>query len=191
MGRYKIQKILLILTVSIPLLFLTSGKAFSQLTLPTITMVCEDKSGVLYAFDDGFSLFKKCAGKGRRVILIGEKGDRGDKGDKGEQGLQGTMPTAVEHTIFAQGYLTNDSYSDIKDFTGHQMLTLNCVFTYGIGGVWVYYSEDQINWNLDPRAECGGNSNNGDVQKDSKIKGNFYKFKIIGNYDGQVSAIVY
>jgi hypothetical protein len=40
--------------------------------LPRLTIVCENKAGLLHGFDDGFSVLKKCP-KGTREIALGEK----------------------------------------------------------------------------------------------------------------------
>ena len=40
--------------------------------LPKLTIVCENKAGLLHGFDDGFSVLKKCP-KGTREIALGEK----------------------------------------------------------------------------------------------------------------------
>lgn len=87
----RIRNFLLGLVVIVPLMFVTSEKVFGLLEFPTISTACEDRSGNLYAFNDGFSLKNTCEGKTRRVILIGEKGDKGDPGVQGIQGIQGTQ----------------------------------------------------------------------------------------------------
>lgn len=65
------------------------SRVFAQGGLPTITTACETRSGLLAAFDDGFSVFSSCPEGSRRVVLIGEAGPKGDKGDKGDQGDPG------------------------------------------------------------------------------------------------------
>lgn len=82
----KIIKVLLII-LAVALFGVTVVKA--QTVLPRITTACEDKAGLLFSVNDGFSLLKKCPKNSRLVAIIGEKGDKGDKGDQGEQGLQG------------------------------------------------------------------------------------------------------
>lgn len=107
--------------VIILLIFLFSGfiffigKTYADEILPTISTACESKSGLLFAYDDGFSIFKKCNGNSRRVVLIGEKGekgpkgdpgekgdkgDTGEKGDKGEPGAAGFAPEKIIHVCF-------------------------------------------------------------------------------------------
>lgn len=83
-------KLFFILPVIVCLAFLGVAKVFGQLELPRISTACEDKSGLLYSFNDGFSVFKRCSGNSRRVILIGEQGLKGDKGDQGEPGSDAT-----------------------------------------------------------------------------------------------------
>ena len=58
--------------------------------IPTISIACEYKSGLLFSVNDGFSVFKKCPNNARRVVIIGEKGNKGEKGDPGEAGPQGS-----------------------------------------------------------------------------------------------------
>lgn len=65
------------------------SRVLAQGGLPTITTACESRSGLLNAFNDGFSLLKKCPANSRRVVIIGEQGPRGEKGDKGDQGEPG------------------------------------------------------------------------------------------------------
>lgn len=85
----KIIKILSLLFIAIVLIFLGVSRIYAQQGFPTITTACESRSGLLWAFDDGFSMFKKCPNNSRRVVIIGEKGDKGDKGDPGEAGPPG------------------------------------------------------------------------------------------------------
>lgn len=85
----KMVKILPSLLFVIVLIFLGISKIYAQQILPTITTACESRNGLLHAFDDGFSVFKKCPSNSRRVVIIGEQGPKGDKGDKGDQGEQG------------------------------------------------------------------------------------------------------
>ena len=85
MKHWKLITGLLILLV-----FITFGsvKVFGQLPLPQIATACETRQGNLISFDDGFSFLKKCEGKSRRVILIGERGPKGDQGLPGPQAPQ-------------------------------------------------------------------------------------------------------
>lgn len=57
--------------------------------LPQISVVCEDKHGLLFSLKDGFSIFKKCPKNTREVILVGQPGPKGEKGDPGQSGLKG------------------------------------------------------------------------------------------------------
>lgn len=77
----KIIKILPFLLIIFILIFLAVSRIYAQQGFPTITTACENRSGLLWAFDDGFSVFKKCPSNSRRVVIIGEKGDKGEKGD--------------------------------------------------------------------------------------------------------------
>jgi len=85
----KVIKILPFLLITFVLIFLGVSRIYAQQILPTITTACESRNGLLHAFDDGFSVFKKCPNNMRRVVIIGEKGDNGEKGDPGVAGLQG------------------------------------------------------------------------------------------------------
>lgn len=85
----KIIKILPFLLIVIVLIFLGFSKIYAQQGFPTITTACESRNGLLRAFDDGFSLLKKCPAGSRRVVIIGEQGLKGEKGEKGDQGDQG------------------------------------------------------------------------------------------------------
>lgn len=108
----KIIKILPFLLIAFVLTFIGFSKIYGQQELPVITTACESRSGLLWAFDDGFSVLKKCPNGSRRVVLIGEqgtKGERGDKGDQGETGPQGPkgetgdsgyVPTKVVNVCF-------------------------------------------------------------------------------------------
>lgn len=100
------KKLFFIFLALITLGFFTATKVSAisaQLGLPKITTACEFKSGQLFAFEDGFSILKKCPNNARRIIIIGEKGDKGDtglqglQGDKGDQGLQG--PVGIVDTV--------------------------------------------------------------------------------------------
>lgn len=75
--------------IAFALIFLGVSRIYAQQGLPTITTACENRSGLLWAFDDGFSMFKKCPSNSHRVVIIGEKGDKGEKGDPGEAGPSG------------------------------------------------------------------------------------------------------
>lgn len=83
------MKFLFLLLGLFVLIFLVASSIYAQEGLPTITIVCEDRSGALFSFNDGFSVFKKCPKGNRRVIIIGMQGMKGEKGDKGDPGPQG------------------------------------------------------------------------------------------------------
>ena len=68
--------------------FAVSG-IFAQESFPTINVLCENKSGILRSFDDGFSMLKKCHKGERKVVLLGLQGEKGEKGDQGELGPEG------------------------------------------------------------------------------------------------------
>lgn len=85
----KIKKAPVFLVTALILIFLGAAKIYAQQGLPTIIIACEGRSGHLFAFNDGFSVFKTCPGDSRRVVLIGERGPKGDKGDKGDSGEVG------------------------------------------------------------------------------------------------------
>lgn len=87
----KIIKILPFLLIILTLIFFGISRIYAQEGLPTITTACESRSGLLWAFDDGFSIFKTCPKGSRRIVIIGEKGPKGEKGDKGDQGEQGPI----------------------------------------------------------------------------------------------------
>lgn len=85
----KIIKILPFLLIILVLVFLGISRIYAQEGFPTITIACENRSGLLSSFDDGFSVLKDCPEGARRVVIIGLLGPKGDRGDKGESGLQG------------------------------------------------------------------------------------------------------
>jgi len=92
--------------IVIGLIIFGTGKVFGQLSLPKITTACESKTGILYGFNDGFSIMKKCSNNNRRVVLIGEqgpKGDKGDQGDQGEQGIQGVQGLQGQRGVSGAG----------------------------------------------------------------------------------------
>ena len=82
-------KVLALFISAFLLIFLVASKIYAQQGFPTVSVACESKSGLLWAFDDGFSVFKDCPSGSRRVVLIGLTGPKGDKGDKGDIGPQG------------------------------------------------------------------------------------------------------
>ena len=87
-NEMKINRLFIPLgVIVISLVFLVSGAIASN--IPTVSTACESKSGLLFAFDDGFSFFKTCQKGFRRVVLIGEQGPKGDAGPQGPQGIQG------------------------------------------------------------------------------------------------------
>ena len=62
---------------------------FAQEAFPTINVLCENKSGILRSFDDGFSMLKKCHKGERKVVLLGLQGEKGDQGEPGPEGPKG------------------------------------------------------------------------------------------------------
>src|SRR4030067_1554257 len=68
--------------------FAVSG-IFAQESFPTINVLCENKSGILRSFDDGFSMLKKCHKGERKVVLLGLQGEKGDQGEPGPEGPKG------------------------------------------------------------------------------------------------------
>lgn len=214
------RKILIPLLV-IGFLLLSIGIIKATEVLPRITTVCEFKNGEIRGINDDFSILKNCPENSRLALIMGEQGLKGERGDQGEQGLQGipglqgeqgiqgekgeqgvqgekgdkgdpgTLPNADEYTIFPNGYLANGAFSDIQTFTGHKLLVLGCYFTYSTGGINVYYSNDQVNWNLDSLAGCSGSTNDPKVQVISKIKANYYQFKVINNFNAEIKALVF
>lgn len=86
--KMKMKLLAIILFVVVGLFIVKKISATSL--LPQISTACETKNGNLYAFNDGFSLFKKCEGSvRRRIVIIGEQGVQGPKGDTGIQGAKG------------------------------------------------------------------------------------------------------
>lgn len=77
-----------VLLVASSVLIVGAAKIYAQ-GFPTISTACEYPSGLLRAFDDGFSVLKDCPEGSRRVILIGLQGPKGDKGNQGDLGPQG------------------------------------------------------------------------------------------------------
>jgi hypothetical protein len=114
---------------------------------------------------------------------------------------QGVSPTSQptanppqeinEIVIFPHGNLQNEAFSDVHDLSDHKMLVLSCLWTNGAGGIWVYHSDDQIEWELDYRAGCSGNTNNDYKQVISTVKNKYYKFKVINSFGGEIKAILY
>lgn len=87
----KIYKLLSLIIIFLGIGLFLGKNAFAQLSLPVISTACESRNGNLSAFEDGFSMLKKCDGDSRRVVLIGEKGDKGEPGERGEKGEQGSQ----------------------------------------------------------------------------------------------------
>lgn len=108
---------------------------FGQDLLPTVSTACEGKSGDLSAFNDGFSLLKKCPQNGRRVVLIGQQGPKGDKGDPGPQGSVGPQgprgpagptigkPILDLRQVSGANWQTSDTSGDIQT---PDHVTVNC-----------------------------------------------------------------
>lgn len=99
-------KIGVILLITLALAYYGVSRVLAQVELPRVTTACELKSGLLFAIDDDFSILKKCPGRSRRVVLIGEKGDKGDQGDPGEKGEKGDKGDPGEPGTI----LTQDSF---------------------------------------------------------------------------------
>lgn len=105
----KIKRLIPLLIIGIILVGFGVSKVIAQ-GLPTLTTACENKVGLLFAYNDGFSLLKKCPTGSREVIILGQQGQKGDKGDQGEQGTQGVQgeqgpigPPGPEGSQGAQG----------------------------------------------------------------------------------------
>jgi hypothetical protein len=75
-------------------LFSISTTVLANSDSETITTACELKSGLLFAFGDGFSNLKKCPKTGRLVEIIGQRGPRGEQGEPGSPGLSGAEDIA-------------------------------------------------------------------------------------------------
>jgi len=197
------------------------GVLQAQGIYPTLSSACESRNGTLTAYDDGFSLLKKCEGESRRVVLIGQQGPKGDKGDQGDQGAQGIQgiqglqgeqgipgpsgapgpkgdqgdagptPAVTDIVIFTNAYREHNTSSNIFDLNGHKLLVLSCLYTNGGGGIIPYFSDDQVTWYDDHRAQCSGNTNNAYIQILSSIKGRYYKFVTVNGFGAEVKAILY
>lgn len=102
----KIIKILPFLLIALVLIFLGVSRIYAQQVFPTITTACESRNGLLHAFGDGFSVFKKCPSNSRRVVIIGEKGEQGEvgppglPGPKGDPGDPGYSPSKEVNVCF-------------------------------------------------------------------------------------------
>lgn len=102
----KIIKIVPFLLIAFVLIFLGVTRIYAQQGFPTITIACENRSGNLSAFNDGFSVLKKCPNNARRVIIIGEKGEKGDRGEKGDTGETGSVgPVGPKGNPGDSGYI--------------------------------------------------------------------------------------
>lgn len=105
----KIVRFLPLLLIILVLIFLGISRIYAQEGLPTITTACENRNGLLRAFNDGFSLLKKCPAGSRRVIIIGERGLKGEKGDPGQVGPQG--PTGQKGDPGDSGFIPTKEVS--------------------------------------------------------------------------------
>lgn len=85
------------------------SRVFAQGGFPTIITACETRSGLLNAFNDGFSVIGSCPEGSRRVVLIGEpgpqglegpQGDLGPVGPKGDQGDPGTPGFTPDRWVY-------------------------------------------------------------------------------------------
>lgn len=94
-------KVTVFVTSLIFVTILSISKVFALDQLPVINTACENKNGLLFAIDDGFSIFKECPANSRRVIIVGEQGPKGEKGDKGDQGEPG--PQGLQGDLGPEG----------------------------------------------------------------------------------------
>lgn len=99
----KITKILPFLIIAIILTLLGLSKIYAQQEFPTISTACENKSGLIQAFNDSFSVLKDCPEGSRRVVLIGARGPKGDTGPQGPEGPSG--PTGPKGDPGDPGYV--------------------------------------------------------------------------------------
>ena len=132
----KIKKILIISLITISF-FLITYKASALIQLPRISTACETKSGEFYAFNDGFSKEKKCSGKDRQIVLIGEQGPSGIQGPQGNAGIKGeTGTTGPQGLKGEQGPIGPAS----------QLGAGNVAFIYELGNdsVWVLATNGKI-----------------------------------------------
>jgi len=88
------KKIIFGLVLILGLLFWQNSTVKAVAKLPKITMLCEQKAGLLMAVNDGFSYFNSCLGKGRQVEIWGTQGLKGDQGIQGVTGPVG--PTGAQ-----------------------------------------------------------------------------------------------
>ncbi|MCX6730622.1 MAG: hypothetical protein NTZ55_02135 [Candidatus Roizmanbacteria bacterium] len=137
--KYKNLVILPLITF---FLFFVVYKVSATVQLPRISIACESKIGALFAFNDGFSLLKKCPAGSQQVVLIGEKGDKGDKGDTGS--VDPTILTDLNNKISdLQNRVTvleNSTYTPTP--TPGPVIT-----TITSDGSWKYSEFNMLGWN--------------------------------------------
>lgn len=171
----------------IPLVLVCFATTTSAVDLfPRISIACEAKAGQLFAFNDGFSLLKKCDGIGRRVVLIGEKGEKGDQGQKRDPGIPGPtgMPgltgelNPLEVEIFAQQTLTNGQESAVIDTHGRKLLIFHISTKNAENAFRMFTSNDQSDWTAGERisGNIGIGGTNGFVEKTFKITARIINF---------------
>jgi hypothetical protein len=184
----KYSKVILILPIILGLVLFNSSSVFALLPIPQLSTACELKSGALFAFDDGFSIWKKCPNEGRRVIILGQKGDKGDKGDPGIQGQQGIkgdkgdpgqFPFPQEVTFFNGLIQSNDQFSPVVDTLNRKFMIL-LFSTGGIGQAIPYYSDDQSAWQTQDHWITLDKSLP-EFQRFFVLKGRYYKFEFISS----------
>lgn len=154
--KIKQTRFIVLSVLSLVLIVGGISTAYAVDLFPTISTACESKNGDLAAFNDGFSILKKCPKDGRRVVLIGQQGLKGDKGDQGipgpsgspgPQGLQGskgdTGPTIGKPILDVQSirgaFFSTTSNTPVP--TGNKV-TLNCDITCIF---WIDYYVDTRN----------------------------------------------
>lgn len=179
-------KVLIILSLGLPIFLLIGKGANAVLNLPTIITVCEFKDGSIRSINDGFSLLKKCPNGSRLALITGEPGLKGDKGDPGDPAP--SLPPVEEIMVFEYGDLNGGVEPKVIDLEGHRVFTINCLVDQGDGGVKTWSSEDQENWNLEYRDGCGGVAQRY-YQNTAKVKARYYKIVLEGSFKGYVSVL--
>ena len=120
----------------------------------------------------------------------GSVGATGPEGPKGSTGESAQTPSVDEIMVFDYGDLNGAIEPRVVDLTSHRVFTITCLIDQGDGGVKTWRSDDQLNWELEYRAGCGGS---GSVynQNTSKVKSRFYKVVLEGAFKGYVSMLAY
>jgi hypothetical protein len=120
--------------------------------------------------------------------------DIGLLGDRVEtlEGQEVEVPEAIDVAVYPDEYITHLRESDVIEASGHELLILKCDFIQGTGGIWTYYSDDQINWTHANFDGCSGNSNDPNkIYAISTVKGDYYKFSARNTYRAIISVILY